>query len=504
MRSLALSDGLRHFAAASLFAAGMALAGSAAADEVGGAGHDVVAPSDGTVVERLLDIMLQQKSITKSQYDELLDQARREEAAAAAQMAEAAKAPETAPVSTGPPQWEFGWNNGFKLERTDGSAELKFGGRIQADGAVISESNGLSDDLRALGGDGQGNGVEFRRARLFFEGTVYERLFFKAQYDFAGGDADFKDVYVGLKGLGPVGKVQVGQFKEPFFLDEQTSSNYITFMERGLNAAFFPDRNMGVMATNTAAEKRFVWQLGVFRDTDDFGDAFSNFSKTDWDTALRLSGLPLWDDDGSRFIHLGAGYVHRFRGETERFRQRPEAHLADRFIDTGNMNASGVDLFNGELAWVHGPLSIQGEYTHALVNRDGDQGEGGDNVGFWGAYGQVSYFLTGEHRVYELGNGRFGRVKPIASLNPAKGDWGAWEIAARYSYLDLNDSNVRGGKLWDVSAGVNWYLFPNARIMLNYIHADVSSRRTPFLPLPPTSTIAGTGNIVQTRFQVDF
>ncbi len=497
MRSLALSDGLRRFAAASLFTAGMALAGSAAADEVGGAVHDVAAPSDGTVVERLLDIMLQQKSITKSQYEELLDQARREEAEAAARMAEAAKAPETAPVSTGPPEWEFGWSNGFKLERTDGSAELKFGGRIQADGAVIGESSGLSDDLRALGGDGQGNGVEFRRARLFFEGTVYERLFFKAQYDFAGGEAAFKDVYVGLNGLGPVGKVQVGQFKEPFFLDEQTSSNYITFMERGLNAVFFPDRNVGVMAQNTAAEKRFLWQLGVFRDTDDFGDAFSNFSKTDWDTALRLSGLPLWSDDGSRFLHLGAGYVHRFRGDTERYRQRPEAHLADRFVDTGTIAASGADLFNGELAWVHGPLSLQSEYTYALVNRD----EGGGNLGFWGAYAQVSYFLTGEHRPYDLGKGRFGRVKPKASLNPAKGDWGAWEIAARYSYLDLDDSNVRGGKLSDVTAGVNWYLFPNARIMLNYVHADVSGRRA---PAPNTFNVTGTGNIVETRFQVDF
>jgi hypothetical protein len=202
MRTLALSDDLRRFAAASFFAAGMALAASAAADEVGGAAAEPGAAANGTVVERLLDIMLQQKSITKGQYDELLDQAQREEAAAAARMAEAARAPETAPVSTAPPDWKFGWSNGFKLERTDGSAELKFGGRIQADGAVIPESNGLSNDLRALGGEGQGDGVEFRRARLFFEGTVYERLFFKAQYDFAGGEAAFKDVYVGRDQIG--------------------------------------------------------------------------------------------------------------------------------------------------------------------------------------------------------------------------------------------------------------------------------------------------------------
>ena len=498
MRTLAHPDALRRLAAASFFAAGLALAGSAAADEVGGAETGMETPAGGTVVERLLDIMLQQKSITKSQYDELLAQARREEAEAAAKLAEAEKAAETAPVSSPPPDWKFGWSNGFKLERTDGSAELKFGGRIQADGAIISESSGLDEDLKALGGNGHGDGVEFRRARLFFEGTVYEDLFFKAQYDFAGGEAAFKDVFVGMQNLGPVGRVQVGQFKEPFFLDEQTSSNYITFMERGLNAVFFPDRNVGVMAMNTAAEKRFLWQLGVFRDTDDFGDAFSNFNRTDWDTALRVTGLPLWEDDGSRFLHLGAGYVHRFRGENERYRQRPEAHLADRFVDTLTQPARGADLFNAELAWVDGPLSVQGEYTYALLNRNEGQG----NVGFWGAYGQVSYFLTGEHKVYEPDYGRFGRVKPKANLNPARGEWGAWELAARLSYLDLDDSNVRGGQIWDATAGVNWYLFPNARIMLNYIHADTWGRRATVNGAGVNVT--GTGNIVQTRFQVDF
>lgn len=493
MRSQVLSDGLRRIAAASFFAAGVALAGTAAADEVGGAEAGAAAPAGGTVVERLLDIMLQQKSITKSQYDELLDQARREEAAAAARIAEAA---ETAPVSEGPPQWDFKWDNGFNLQRADGAFKLKFGGRVQADGAIISESEGLSDDLRDLGGEGQGNGVEFRRARIFFEGTVYEKLFFRAQYDFAEGEPAFKDVYLGLKGLGPVGRVQVGQFKEPFFLDEQTSSNYITFMERPLNNAFFPDRNVGVMAMNNAAEKRFLWQLGVFRDTDDFGDAFSSFNKTDWDTALRLTGLPLWSDDGSRFLHLGAAYVHRFRGENERYRQRPEAHLADRFVDTGTLTARGTNVFGAELAWVHGPLSVQSEYTHSLV--DGNEGQG--NVDFWGAYGQVSYFLTGEHRVYEPEYGRFGRVKPKANFNPAEGGWGAWEVAARYSYLDLDDSNVRGGKLSDVTAGINWHLFPNARIMLNYVHADVSGREA----AAPAFNVGGDADIVQTRFQVDF
>ena len=499
MSSLALTSGRRRLAAAFSIAsitAGLALAGAAAADEVGGAAGGTAAASGGTVVEQLLDIMLQQKNITPEQYEALLEQARREEAAAAARLADAAKAGETAPVAAGPADWDFKWDNGFNVSRADGAFKLKFGGRTQLDGAIVSESDGLSDDLRALGGEGQGNGVEFRRARIFFEGTVYERLFFRAQYDFAEGSPAFKDVYMGLKGLGPVGSIQVGQFKEPFFLDEQTSSNYITFMERPLPNAFFPDRNVGVMAFNNLADKRMLWQVGVFRDSDDFGRVFSNFSDTDWDTAVRLTGLPVWSDDGSRFVHLGAAYVHRFRGESERYRQRPEAHLTDRFVDTGTLPVSDTNVFGAELAWIHGPFSLQSEYTHSLVN--GDNGQ--ENVDFWGAYAQVSYFLTGEHRVYEPEYGRFGRVKPKANFDPSEGTWGAFEIAARYSYLDLDDRSVRGGKLSDVTAGINWHLFPNARIMLNYVHADVSGREATVNALP----INGTGDIVQTRFQIDF
>ncbi len=450
-----------------------------------------------TVVERLLDILLRQKTITQEQYDELLEEARREEAAAAAHSAEAAPATES--VAGEPPEWAFEWDNGFRLERADGAFELEFGGRVQLDGAAIWESSGLDDDLAALGENGQGDGVEFRRARIFFEGTVYDRLFFKAQYDFAGGDPEFKDVYMGLREVGPLGTLQVGQFKEPFFLNEQTSSNYITFMERALNNAFLPEfRNVGVMAMNTAAKQRFLWQVGVFRATDDFGDAFSSFDDTDWDTAVRLSGLPLWSDDGARLLHLGAAYIHRFRGEEASFQQRPESHLASNFVDTMSLDASGIDILGAELAWVRGPLSIQGEYTHSFVNGDDGQAD----VDFWGAYAQVSYFLTGEHRSYELGSGKFGRVKPRASFNPARGDWGAFELAARFSYLDLNDRAVRGGELWDVTAGMNWYLFPNARIMLNYVHADVSDREA-VIDMAPVD-VSGSGDIVQTRFQVDF
>ena len=122
------------------------------------------------------------------------------------------------------------------------------------------------------------------------------------------------------------------------------------------------------------------------------------------------------------------------------------------------------------------------------------------NTTFWGTYAQLSYFLTGEHRNYNLGSGAFARVKPNANFNPLKGDWGAFQIGVRYSYIDLNDEFVRGGKMWDITAGINWHLFPNTRVSLNYVHSELDNR----LISPDPDNLDGNADIVQARFQIDF
>ncbi|MEE9607825.1 MAG: porin [Myxococcota bacterium] len=449
------------------------------------------------VVERLLDIMLRSGQLSQDQYEELLEQAREEQVATDAALAEAARALENPPVSDGPVDWKFKWSNSFKLDRNDGAFKLKFGGRIQTDSALIWES---SDVKNTIGGEG--SGVEFRRARLFFEGTVYERLFFKAQYDFANtgdGKTDFKDVYIGLKGLGPVRDVKAGHFKEPMFLEESASSKYITFMERGLNSAFFPGRNVGFMASGNALEKSLQWQLGIFRETNDQGFAFDDWNDADWNLSTRVVGVPYYADEGGKLLHLGASYSHEFRGRatTTRYSERPEAHLARPFAVTAAFPASDVDLLNLEAAGVWGPFSLQSEFTNAWVTGRGGQ----QDLGFWGLYAFASYFLTGEQRHYEYGKGAFGQIEPRHNFDPGAGHWGALEVAARFSYLDLDDRNIRGGKLWDVTAGLNWYLFPNARIMLNYVHADLDDLN---FGAAPVIDVSGTGDIVQMRLQLEF
>ncbi len=104
----------------------------------------------------------------------------------------------------------------------------------------------------------------------------------------------------------------------------------------------------------------------------------------------------------------------------------------------------------------------------------------------------ASYFLTGEHRKYKESSGAFSRVKPKSNFLDGKGGLGAWEVAARYSEIDLNDpdAGILGGEVRDFTVGVNWHLNPNARVMLNYVMSELHH--------------VGDADIVAMRFQVDF
>ena len=487
----------------------LGFAGAASADEVS---------ESKSVAEELLEILRAAGTINDTQYRDLSERARAEEtqrieaAVAAATSAttagtnavidEAIESATIAAVSAaagsepGPDDWEFKWNNGFKLERNDGAFKLKFGGRLQSDWAFVDPSEQLES---AIGGEG--HGTEFRRARLFFSGSVYERLIFKAQYDFANtgdGEVSLKDAYIGLKDLGPINSVLVGHMKEPFSLEELTSSKYTTFMERALPNAFSPSRNTGFAIDGTAADKRILWQAGAFMDSNDSGFSFDHDGM--WNLTGRLVGVPLYEGDGEKVVHLGFAYSHQFRGGSDfmlRYRQRPESHLSPYFANTGStIPTNDIDLINPEVAIVWGPVSFQAEYMRAFV--EGDSGT--RNTTFWGTYAQLSYFLTGEHRNYELGSGAFDRVRPTVNFNPAKGDWGGFEVAARYSYLDLSDELVRGGRMWDVTAGINWLLFANTRVSLNYVHSELDD----LLITTDPNDVDGSADIVQARFQVDF
>ncbi len=339
------------------------------------------------------------------------------------------------------------------------------------------------------------DGSEFRRARLQAAGTIYDNIIYKAVYDFAGGETKTKRLFIGMKGIPYVGTFLGGYLKEPFGLEERTSSNFLTFIERALpEESLTPDKNIGFLVRNTALERRLTWGAGVFRESDGL---HRTKGEAKYNVTARFGGLP-WKEGEDRYLFLGlAGSLRdpardpdRGGAKDLRYRVRPEGHLAPYLADTGYLeDADSARLLSLESVGVLGPFSLQAEAIHSWV----DSHDGGDPH-FWGAYAQASWFLTGEHRPFRTGRAVLGRIRPESRFSPKKGGSGAWEAALRWSRLDLESAHVKGGILQDWTLGLNWYLNPNTRVMWNYVYGRLAGGDRP----------DGWIQLFLMRFQVDF
>ncbi len=400
---------------------------------------------------KLLDILLQKGTITQEEYDELKDATKHD-----------------VDVST-----EGGH---LKFSSADDEFRFQVGGRVMIDTARYFDDNG-TDKLH--------NGTEVRRARLFMEGEVFNDWKFKNQIDFAGNEVSMKDAWLRYTGFKPT-DITVGQFKEPFSLEELTSSKYITFMERALPNAFAPSRHIGAGVNYTGDD--LTAAAGWFAGTTGNQPDNQNHNQENGG-AVRLTWAPINDKEQHSLVHLGAAAAYSTPDNNQlRYRERPESHIANhRLVDTGTMNnVDHVTQWGLEAATVQGPFSAQGEYISVAV----DRGNGMSDPDFYGWYGYASWFLTGESRPYK--NGVFSRVKPKSVVG--KGGHGAWELAGRLSKIDLEDSGVQGGEETDATLGVNWYATPSIRFMLNYV--DVIDQKQNGKSHEPS--------LVEMRAQVDF
>ncbi len=443
-------------------------------------GGGAASAEEKSVAEQILDILRANGQITETQYKDLMVKAGAEKENG---------------TDKGGDAFDVSWKNGLQVESKDKEFKLHLGGRVYVDYGVI----GTDDDVkRAYSGDIAGHGAELRTARFLAEGTIYDAVGFKTEFNLAEGDPSPTDVYIAFREIPYVGNILAGHMKEPFSLEELTSSRFITFMERALPNAFAPARNVGFLLQDAELDSRMTWAVGAFQETDEFAEAFADYS--DYSVTARITGLPWYvgnagiTGEGENLVHLGLSYSHRFRsGEDNpvRYRTRPESHLTDvRLVDTGGIPADSADLVNSEIALVYGPFSVQGEYFHSFV----DARRGGD-ADFSGYYVFASCFLTGEQRNYKRSTGVFDRITPLRNFHPKEWGWGAWEVAARYSHIDLNDSGITGGDEDNFTFGLNWYLNPNTRIMLNYIYAQLDDG-----PDLDDEDV----NILQSRVQVDF
>jgi phosphate-selective porin OprO/OprP len=382
-----------------------------------------------------------------------------------------------------PLKWKFYWHEGlhYWLQREPvvqdhlhipdrlrarPKLEGKIGGLLQVDGALFSgddEIDGFSDDVR------------LRRFRLYTKGSFFLWLpvYFSFQFDITKDSFYVNDGYLQFRNIPWIQTLTLGYLKAPFSMERLESSRDTTFMERAsVVNAFAPGFKSGLKASGSQFQDRMTWALGWFADGQeaDIGDLTdSNFR-----IVGRMTGLPFTMKDlhNNRLIHLGLSYSYvNSEGNSVQYRSRPECHIAPFVVDTGEILGNNANLLGAEVAFVMNSVSFQSEYIHSLVNSV-DVG----NLEFDGFYAYLSYFPTGETRLYDKTQGIFTRVRPKKSFSFKNHTYGALELEARYSWLDLNDGDVQGGKMNIFTAGATWYLFPIFKLKFNYGNADIDSQ----------------------------
>ena len=383
----------------------------------------------------------------------------------------------------------------LKIQSGDGRFQFQIGGRIMIDAAYIQADKDMETAADAAGNLFEGSGVEFRQTRLAISGLLYEKMAFQNEFDFSGGGVSFQENWIEFQKIPYLGKMRIGHTKEPFSLERMNSRLYLMCMEQALPDGIVPGRNTGIRFLNFIDQPRLSWSLGFFKETDGAGEGFSK--NGDYNVTGRLTLTPWFADQGRKVLHLGLGYSRKITDETLRFRKGAETHISDfQPLDTGRIPADGADMLGPEISLVCGPFSLQGEYWFTRVDSDVH-----DDPRLQGYYVTAGFFLTGESRKYALrGNdgAEFGLVSVKTPFDPAKGQWGAWETAVRYAAVDLNDNDLYGGKMDDITLALNWYLNANLRWSFNYIRFDVKDSYA------KAGIDHASGDVFQTRLSVYF
>ena len=411
------------------------------------------------------------------------------------------------------------WNNGLEFSTKNKDFRVHIGGRTQFDAGwfnvdnnVYTQAGGINTPSPGLG-NVYGDGVDFRRARLRIDGTMYETIDWAAEYDFVNSAAISgtaraftapTDLWWQFKELPFLQNIKVGNQKEAIGFEHMVSSRFLPFMERsfnqdtfygGLYNGFLP----GITCLGTYGEDDVgTYNVGLFKPTNNVF-AF-NTGNGDYSLTGRMTRLLWWEDDGRQLLHVGlslrqatavsqnvgATATNEFRSHQFRTRDAIRTGLSANWPTPANITLFGDDeqTANAELVMVHGSFTMQAEY---LVNSLQDARLNpldplGNTAVYHGGYVQCLYFLTGESDHYNKKSGFFERVKPAENFFFVKDSSGcnncfgrgAWQIGARYNYLDLNDGALNGGVLQNVTVGLNWFLNPNMKVQWNYMatHRD--------------------------------
>jgi phosphate-selective porin OprO/OprP len=416
---------------------------------------------------------------------------------------------------------------------------------FRRDGPAIG---GTSSNVEAAHARNLKNGDVFRRARIGIDGNVYGDWDYRLVFDFAGSGVEnagqLYEAWGQYSGFKPF-HLRVGAFSPSIGLDDQASTNGMPFLERAVSSDIarglaagdtrtavslwasgdrwlasgaFTGRTIGVINTGTASATAQTYgdQLGFVGRV-----AGTPFKGGDWLVHLGLHGSYVLRPANTGGPQTGLGGSTAINAQTIAFSNTPELRVdGTKLIDTGKLNARHADTIGAEFAVQKQNFLLQSEYEHFDVERT-DVGK--TNPSFWGYYVSGSWVLTGEARKYNTQTAAFDAPTVAHPFSLTNGGWGAWEVAVRYSDMNLNykpglagtyqtGSSIRGGEEQNITAGVNWYLNPVLRLMFDYQHVKIdrlspaanSSAASTIWFAPKGAQIGQTYDVFAVRSQVAF
>ncbi|MDB5393659.1 MAG: porin [Rhodospirillales bacterium] len=378
----------------------------------------------------------------------------------------------------------------FALESADGQYSVGLIGVIQAD---VGAYPGFHADSKVVGPQNLNAGFNARRARIGVTGKAGGDFSYSFIYD-AGNSADTTPkgieyaqvIYNGWKGVA----LELGYSSTYFTLDQATSANDLLFLERSTPTNIAINLNAGDFRSNVGA--RFFgdrYWVGGYITGPASGDAHSVAERIG--AFQRATYQVLAEPDYT--LHLGVAVDELLKAPNAgpgtpnaiSLSDQPELRIdTTTFANTGTLGTianpvtSGI-VYNVEAAGNYRNLFFQGEYFHYQIDRRNLA-----TADFDGGYAQVAYALTGETHKYNPASGSYQRLVPENAFSVKDGFPGAWEVAARVSYVDLNDhfiagrslasqpSAVDGGRQTSYTVALNWYPNNYLRFMLDYLHTD--------------------------------
>jgi phosphate-selective porin OprO/OprP len=323
---------------------------------------------------------------------------------------------------------------------------------------LIVDHTVFGQDAPSVGQVGvQADGFDMRSASLTFEGELgpKSRVGYKVGVAYNGfnseSDQDFTVTDFNVSFAIPKWKTQVrmGTMQEDFGYEVIGSTATMPQSERVLTP-FASPINPGFKITHVLGKRqRGTLTYGVFKD--DWGDR-------DGRTALSARATALVIDRPAQWLHLGVAIRRADVDGQIRYRGRPGVAAADDFVDTGEFEASSTTHYGLEGHYAQGPFTIIGEY--AVARPDVPLGA---NPVFRGFYLLGSWVLTGEQRAYDRTRGTVKRIIP-------RGRWGAPELVARYSSIDLSSNGIDGGRYARIEMGANWWATSRWKFGILYGH----------------------------------